>query len=619
MNPKPGRRCVTVVLAFVLLLALVVGVPQAGAVSGATYTSVCDGSKVNANLYADRRDVYLNGGPQPPACSEAAGLSPDGDYYFQVTDPSGATLLSTDRLACRVVTVKDGVITGYKPAGSCPFGATDGCPGPSDGPHNLGTGPCGDDAVSVQLWPFDETPNPGGVYKAWLMPVDALPSECDATEIDPGNCGGSKHGFVDADSKTDNFRVKAAPPEQGEIDVFKFCDANANGILDPAELLLGLQGWHIDVINTSSCSGDTDANGLLSCGSLEAATYDVAETVQSGFKHTATCVDGDCGTGACSVTTATSCTTDADCPSGETCIVPPPGSASTSIVVTGGDTHHVDFGNVGLSTISGRKFDDRNANGVDNSEPGIAGVKILLTGTAANGAAVSLCTVTDSSGNYSFPDLLPGTYTVSEVKPTGTIATTPTSCDREITLLEDGTCAASTPETCGFGNACLGAGGGRTLGFWTNKNGQALITSADLTFLVGLNLRTLDGGNFDPATKTQLKNWLLAAKATNMAYMLSAQLATMELNVRHGFVNGAALVFAGPDPNNCLSDVNGFISVNDLMAAADTELGADGNTPAGDPNRVCQEYKKNALDAANNNQNFEVACPSDFHATCPSP
>ena len=33
--------------------------------------------------------------------------------------------------------------------------------------------------------------------------------------------------------------------------------------------------------------------------------------------------------------------------------------------------------------------------------------------------------------------------------------------------------------------------------------------------------------------KTALHDWLLNANATNMAYMLSAQLAAMELNVRH--------------------------------------------------------------------------------------
>src|SRR5262249_46214234 len=92
-----------------------------------------------------------------------------------------------------------------------------------------------------------------------------------------------------------------------------------------------------------------------------------------------------------------------------------------------------------------------------------------------------------------------------------------------------------------FGNLCLGPGGspngGATgLGYWTSKNGQALATASDLTALSTLNLRNSNGTNFDPATKAQLKTWLSSAKAVNMAYMLSAHLATMDLSVRHGFV-----------------------------------------------------------------------------------
>jgi hypothetical protein len=48
----------------------------------------------------------------------AAGLSPDGTYVFQVTDPSGKVLLSQDPAQCREVTVANGVITGT--AGPCP-------------------------------------------------------------------------------------------------------------------------------------------------------------------------------------------------------------------------------------------------------------------------------------------------------------------------------------------------------------------------------------------------------------------------------------------------------------------------------------------------------------------
>ena len=45
-----------------------------------------------------------------------------------------------------------------------------------------------------------------------------------------------------------------------------------------------------------------------------------------------------------------------------------------------------------------------------------------------------------------------------------------------------------------FGNVCIGAGGGHTLGFWSNKNGQALFGTDDLAAMVGgLNLRNANG------------------------------------------------------------------------------------------------------------------------------
>ena len=56
--------------------------------------------------------------------------------------------------------------------------------------------------MTVQLWPFMTTTNKGGVYKAWLTPVDKYDAEA------------GKHGFVNRWSKTDNFKcdVMDEPP-----------------------------------------------------------------------------------------------------------------------------------------------------------------------------------------------------------------------------------------------------------------------------------------------------------------------------------------------------------------------------------------------------------------------
>src|SRR5262245_5118857 len=103
-------------------------------VSGAIFTTTANGSIVNKNIYEHCEDVYLNGGPQNGHCDDPSAGLPDGDYYFQVTDPGGAHLLSTDDIGQRKVTVSGGKIT-----------STTG--------HLTGTGQC-PGAITVQLMPF---------------------------------------------------------------------------------------------------------------------------------------------------------------------------------------------------------------------------------------------------------------------------------------------------------------------------------------------------------------------------------------------------------------------------------------------------------------------------------
>src|SRR3954453_19574993 len=52
-------------------------------------------------------------------------------------------------------------------------------------------------AVTIQLMPYDDTPNPGGEYKVWVT----LLSDYNT------NARGNHFGFVPSKSKTDNFKV----------------------------------------------------------------------------------------------------------------------------------------------------------------------------------------------------------------------------------------------------------------------------------------------------------------------------------------------------------------------------------------------------------------------------
>lgn len=80
------------ILGATIVAAVGSGVSPAGALTGSIFTTtIADCNVVNANIYADKSDVYLNGGPT--GGGGGPGL-PDGNYYVQVTEPNG-TLLGT--------------------------------------------------------------------------------------------------------------------------------------------------------------------------------------------------------------------------------------------------------------------------------------------------------------------------------------------------------------------------------------------------------------------------------------------------------------------------------------------------------------------------------------------
>lgn len=251
-------------------------------------------------------------------------------------------------------------------------------------------------------------------------------------------------------------------------------------------------------------------------------------------------------------------------------------------------------GTVEQATLNVIKWYDTNTNGIlDPTEVEIVGWEIHV-GAQSSFPATAETKLTPVSIVVS-----PGCYTAQEGDATGWIHTTAKIDSKAVT--NGGT------TTISFGNVCLGAGGGLTLGFWSNKNGQAIITSTDLQHLRDdFKLRNADGSEFNPTTNGQVKSFLLGATATNMANMLSAQLIAMYLNVAHPGVNGNALLFAGSNPSGCNVPVNGngFITVNALIADAAAELALNGLVLAGNPERTCMEFKKNALDRGNNNLNF---------------
>ena len=198
MSPHRSNRSRARIIASTALLSLFIGSASlAAAIHGALFTSDVNGT-VNVNHYDAKADVYLSGGPDNSNCAAAA--LDDGVYVFQITNPSGTVVLSSDSITEREFTVANGVITGANN-------------------HAVVPGDCG--GVRVQMIPFDDTPNNGGVYKAWVT------RKSDYTAN--GNV------FRNGDTKTDNFHVKepAVEPQTADLNVYKFYDANANGDWDP--------------------------------------------------------------------------------------------------------------------------------------------------------------------------------------------------------------------------------------------------------------------------------------------------------------------------------------------------------------------------------------------------
>ena len=241
---------VTILAIPIIAVAIVVNLTGGGGgaapLSGAIFTTTADGSIVDENVrYDSKLDVYQDGGPGPHAPQGAAGL-PDGNYYFQVTDPSGAVLLSEDPAACREIRVEDGVFVELVSIGRTygphntpcsrqdpptpPYdpGAVQGIAG-AGGRHDTNTDlDHGPPAIVVQLMPFFDTPNNGGAYKAWLVPTLAYVARGGDPEATPSPLEekGKQIGYVPDPGfgpprdqvKTDNFKVEGGivPPEPTE-------------------------------------------------------------------------------------------------------------------------------------------------------------------------------------------------------------------------------------------------------------------------------------------------------------------------------------------------------------------------------------------------------------------
>lgn len=197
-----------------LLLVVMTAATARAGVNGAIAFSDSNGAAVKKNVYSAKDDAYLGG-----TFSQLNGRVADGRYYFQITDPSGAALLSQDALECRVLLVARGRIAGTDPARRCQ--------------HGVGLFDAASGAMPVQLAPFSDTPSSRGEYKAWITPVEAL---------DLANCGKGQpgaFGFCEVESVVDSFKVRLSnAPDTAYVSVCTFYDFNGDGVQGEADPII---------------------------------------------------------------------------------------------------------------------------------------------------------------------------------------------------------------------------------------------------------------------------------------------------------------------------------------------------------------------------------------------
>ncbi len=406
-------------LAMLLMLAILPATAQfPEPLTGAIWTTTGGGEKVDANLYDQKCPPappnqcvtpplvpFLNGGP---SFTSPRKWVPDDMYYFQVTDPSGKTLLSNDNIESRrfrVYTDSDGLkhveypVPGY----------------PSPDSFHLTCNDVESDNITIALCPFDDTPNNGGEYKLWITPVGAYEQY---------------GGFVGRYSKTDNFKVKKLASVWGR----KVDDAG-----DPLEgvciILYKVTKVHGQDTLTEIARTCTNEAGEFSFSNLSEGKYavdeDLACTDCGGIFDECTRVSppgpiyftitkGNCGT------------------RGKN---PTPG---TPIYI--GEFVN-DCGPPPEATLAGRKFLDVDGDACwdEGTEPTLAGWTLCLEMKDGNGSwvpAVNLygvavpCQTTAADGFYEFPDLgVPMTYRICETGPAGWLQTGPNTDPDEVCLV----------------------------------------------------------------------------------------------------------------------------------------------------------------------------------------
>lgn len=258
-------------------------------------------------------------------------------------------------------------------------------------------------------------------------------------------------------------------PLLSSLSGYVYTDNNNNGVFETgsgeagiADVAVTLSGTNVDG-DSVSVTQLTGADGAYSFTDLRPGTYTISEAQPSAY------LDGTDTQGT-------------------------PGNGSTgndvlADIALAAGVHGVqnNFGEITPASLSGFVYTDSNNDGeIDFGEAAISGVVVTLTGTDINGNSISRTTTTDLDGLYLFERLMPGTYQITETQPAGyidgidTIGSQggSTSNDQFSSIvLTAGAVGINNNFGERLGTTPVAAGQTATIGFWNNKNGQALIKS----------------------------------------------------------------------------------------------------------------------------------------------
>jgi len=236
-------------------------------------------------------------------------------------------------------------------------------------------------------------------------------SDLDATPDPDGNDGTTPNDMIpvtltSGENDNDNNFVERYNASLGN---FVWHDLNANGVQDTGEP--GIANVVVRLFNSAGTQiafKVTDGNGFYEFTNLAPGTYTVKFDTPSGYTPTGSDKGGNDGTDS-----------DANTITGIT----------DPITLSAGQNNlTIDAGYYKLAAIGDYVWEDKNINGIQDAlEPGISGVTVQLSGTDALGNTINKTTTTDANGFYSFTELVPGTYTVTFVKPSSVYKPSPSN------------------------------------------------------------------------------------------------------------------------------------------------------------------------------------------------